>query len=48
VQIIKTFTDFGLSGVNQIVNIDWDGNGAADFSLAVTSDALLTVNDFIF
>lgn len=48
VQVIKAFTDFGLSGVNQIVNIDWDGNGTADFTLAVASDALLTVNDFIF
>jgi Ca2+-binding RTX toxin-like protein len=47
VQVIKTFTDFGLTGVNQLVNIDWDGNGAADFTLAVTSGALLTASDFI-
>ena len=46
-QIIKTFTDFGLTGVNQLVNVDWDGNGASDFTLAVSSDALLTVGDFI-
>ena len=46
-QIIKTFTDFGLTGVNQLVNVDWDGNGAAGFTLAVSSDALLTVGDFI-
>lgn len=46
-QIIKTFTDFGLPGVNQLVKVDWDGNGAADFTLAVSSDTLLTVSDFI-
>ncbi len=43
-QVIKTFGDIG---VNQLVNVDWDGNGAADFTVAVTSDALLTASDFI-
>ena len=47
VQVIKTFTDFGLTGVNQLVKIDHDGNGAADFTLAVSSTALLTATDFI-
>lgn len=47
VQVIKSFTDFGLSGVNQMVNIDYDGNGAADFSLFVASNVLLTATDFI-
>lgn len=47
VQIVKTFTDFGLTGVNQLVNVDWDGNGAADFTVAVHSNQLLSATDFI-
>jgi Ca2+-binding RTX toxin-like protein len=47
VQVIKTFGEPGLGGVNQLVNIDYDGNGAADFSLAVVSNSLLSATDFI-
>ncbi|MGB8817563.1 MAG: calcium-binding protein [Rhizobiaceae bacterium] len=48
VQVITSFTEFGLPDVNQFVRIDVDGNGVADFSLFVTSNALLTASDFIF
>jgi hypothetical protein len=47
IQVIKTFSEPGLSGVNQLVNVDWDGNGAADFTVAVTSEVLLAAGDFI-
>ncbi len=40
---VKTTFDPSTS----LVNVDWDGNGAADFTLAVTSDAPLTLADFI-
>lgn len=34
--------------VNQVVNIDNDGNGTADFALVVASNALMSAGDFIF
>ena len=43
----KSDQNLGIAGVNQMVHIDYDGNGAADFSLFVASDVLLTAEDFI-
>lgn len=39
-QVLKTFA-------GQLVNIDWDGNGAADFTVAVASTVTLQASDFI-
>jgi Ca2+-binding RTX toxin-like protein len=48
VLIRQTFSEFGIPGVNQLIRIDIDGNGTADVGFQVSSNVLLTANDFIF
>jgi Ca2+-binding RTX toxin-like protein len=47
VLIRQTFTEFGTTGVNQLIRIDINGDGTADLGFQVASNVLLTANDFI-